>query len=768
MADKDDIDLHTLPDPKGFFDLGQVVGTGTYGEVFKGTNKKTGQQAAIKIMDLILDEEEEIKVEINVLRRFSEHPNLTKFFGVFLARDAKQDKLWVAMELCAFGSVTDLSKKLKPKLLPEYVVAYVLKETLEAIRFLHLNRVVHRDIKGQNILMTELGSIKLVDFGVSAMVDPRRPTRNTFIGTPYWMAPEVIACDNQPDCEYDYRCDIWSLGITAMEIVEVDPPLSDIHPMRALYLIPRSKPPGLKDPKPWGNLFINFIGKCLIKDYLARASAAELLSHPFFKSFNEREVRPALLDLLGRHKRGVSMAVEDVVGANEKGEAPPRPITLKKTGKRNPRVEGLVTGNQAVVGLAEQKDDPPAAPTPDPVRSDKAPKKKGVKFSEEPVNVIEIESSQTIENKDGIHFLSREERQKLPEATMVMRKSKGATEDALIQVSGLVPSLDMKKFSGTATMKMPEVRKFKNKFSSEVLCASFWGVNIIIGTKSGLFLLDRSGGGDVYTLVKGRKFSQLEIIESLGIMVCLHGKKNKLGMYNLSWLKAQVVPSDKTMPKSYAPILDLQHVTFFQIARFDRMKFLCVAMTGCILVFLWAPKPYHKFMKFKEFNIPHDPVMVDLRVNEDESLKITFATTAGFYTMDVETGTALNLFVPLPSPSRGIGPVAIIPKDTTNKCDLLLCFAQRVVTVNQYGDVVKDMKLGWEGIPNSLAFSPPNELLGWSEKTFEIRSLINGDIDGIFRLGNAKKLKFLCARGNRIFFAAVGSGGKTQVYFMLI
>jgi len=204
MAQFPPLDLHVLPDPNAFYELISVVGTGTYGEVYKGRNKKTGQLAAVKVMDLILDEEEEIKVEIDVLRKLSDHANITKFFGVYLAKDKGALKLWVAMELCSGGSVTDLAKRMRPKALPEQVLAYVLRETTEAIRYLHQHHVIHRDIKGQNILITELGAIKLVDFGVSAQVDPRRSKRNTFIGTPYWMAPEVIACDNQVHCSHDY------------------------------------------------------------------------------------------------------------------------------------------------------------------------------------------------------------------------------------------------------------------------------------------------------------------------------------------------------------------------------------------------------------------------------------------------------------------------------------------------------------------------------------------------------------------------------------
>ena len=207
-----------------------------------------------------------------------------------------------------------------------------------------------------------------------------------------------------------------------------------------------------------------------------------------------------------------------------------------------------------------------------------------VQFSEDPVQVITIESALAVEDVDGIHFLSKEERSKLPEATMVMRKAKGG--DVTPQIAGLVPRLpDMSHFDGTATMKMPEVRRFKQKFSSEVLTTAFWGANLLVGTTNGLFLLDRSGGGEIYTLVKGRKFRQLDLVESLGIVVCINGKKDKvrsqcahyplcshsvrsqLRMYNLEWLKSRVVPTKKELPKPFQPIHDLVHVHAFQIGQ---------------------------------------------------------------------------------------------------------------------------------------------------------------------------------------------------------
>ncbi|CDQ76968.1 unnamed protein product [Oncorhynchus mykiss] len=214
-----------LEDPAGIFELVEVVGNGTYGQVYKGRHVKTGQLAAIKVMDVTEEEEEEIKAEINMLKKYSHHRNIATYYGAFVKKSppGHDDHLWLVMEFCGAGSVTDLVKNTKGNSLKEDWIAYICREILRGLSHLHQHKVIHRDIKGQNVLLTENAEVKLVDFGVSAQLDRTVGRRNTFIGTPYWMAPEVIACDENPDSTYDYRSDIWSLGITAIETAEGAP-----------------------------------------------------------------------------------------------------------------------------------------------------------------------------------------------------------------------------------------------------------------------------------------------------------------------------------------------------------------------------------------------------------------------------------------------------------------------------------------------------------------------------------------------------------------
>uniref|UniRef100_A0A3B3QC18 non-specific serine/threonine protein kinase n=1 Tax=Paramormyrops kingsleyae TaxID=1676925 RepID=A0A3B3QC18_9TELE len=301
----DEIDLSALRDPAGIFELVELVGNGTYGQVYKGRHMKTGQLAAIKVMDVTGDEEEEIKQEINMLKKYSHHRNIATYYGAFIKKNppGMDDQLWLVMEFCGAGSVTDLIKNTKGNSLKEEWTAYICREILRGLTHLHHHKVIHRDIKGQNVLLTENAEVKLVDFGVSAQLDRTVGRRNTFIGTPYWMAPEVIACDENPEATYDFKSDLWSLGITAIEMAEGAPPLCDMHPMRALFLIPRNSPPRLKSKK-WSKKFQSFVDSCLVKNHGQRPSTEQLLKHPFIREqTNERQIRIQLKDHIDRTRK---------------------------------------------------------------------------------------------------------------------------------------------------------------------------------------------------------------------------------------------------------------------------------------------------------------------------------------------------------------------------------------------------------------------------------------------------------------------------------
>ncbi|KAM9332958.1 myosin-IIIa [Pholidichthys leucotaenia] len=292
-----------FPDPTDTWEIIETIGKGTYGKVYKVLNKIDGSKAAVKILDPIHDIDEEIEAEYNILKALSDHSNVVKFYGMYYKKDVKcGDQLWLVLELCNGGSVTDLAKGMLKRgdRMDEAIIAYILHEALMGLQHLHINKTIHRDVKGNNILLTTQGGIKLVDFGVSAQLTNTRLRRNTSVGTPFWMAPEVIACEQQLDSTYDARCDVWSLGITAIELGDGDPPLSDLHPMRALFKIPRNPPPTLNQPELWSDDFNDFISRCLIKDFELRPNVLDLLHHVFIKQIVGREkiLQKQLIELI--------------------------------------------------------------------------------------------------------------------------------------------------------------------------------------------------------------------------------------------------------------------------------------------------------------------------------------------------------------------------------------------------------------------------------------------------------------------------------------
>uniref|UniRef100_A0A8D3DDK8 Mitogen-activated protein kinase kinase kinase kinase n=1 Tax=Scophthalmus maximus TaxID=52904 RepID=A0A8D3DDK8_SCOMX len=278
-------------DPLDDYELIHRIGCGTYGDVFKARNIRTSELAAIKIVKLDPgDDITSIQQEITMMKE-CKHKNIVAYFGSY----HRNTKLWICMEYCGGGSLQDIYHVTGP--LKEKQIAYVCRETLQGLYHLHETGKMHRDIKGANILLTERGDVKLADFGVAAEISASVAKRKSFIGTPYWMAPEVAAVEKKGG--YNHLCDIWAVGITAIELAELQPPMFDLHPMRALMLMSKSnfQPPRLKDKTKWSAGFQSFVKMSLIKNPRKRPSAETLLQHPFVTQLLTRNLVIELLDL---------------------------------------------------------------------------------------------------------------------------------------------------------------------------------------------------------------------------------------------------------------------------------------------------------------------------------------------------------------------------------------------------------------------------------------------------------------------------------------
>eukprot|EP00008_Paramoeba_atlantica_P003824 CAMPEP_0201488026 /NCGR_PEP_ID=MMETSP0151_2-20130828/16492_1 /ASSEMBLY_ACC=CAM_ASM_000257 /TAXON_ID=200890 /ORGANISM="Paramoeba atlantica, Strain 621/1 / CCAP 1560/9" /LENGTH=379 /DNA_ID=CAMNT_0047873229 /DNA_START=176 /DNA_END=1312 /DNA_ORIENTATION=- len=261
--------------PPEQFELGELLGEGSYGSVWKGVHKKYGTEVAIKKVPFQEEKDmQEMMKEVSFMKDLVS-PYIIRYYGSARYKQGSDDELWIVMEYCGAGSANDIMT-IVDRPLSEGECSVICKYSLLGLEYLHSQRKIHRDIKAGNILLNDRGEGKLADFGVSGQISDQQAKRNTVIGTPFWMAPEVIQ-----EVGYDYKADIWSLGITAIELAESRPPYANIHPMRAIFMIPSRPPPKLSEPGQWSSEFNDFVGKCLTKNPDERPTASQLLKHPF-------------------------------------------------------------------------------------------------------------------------------------------------------------------------------------------------------------------------------------------------------------------------------------------------------------------------------------------------------------------------------------------------------------------------------------------------------------------------------------------------------
>eukprot|EP00058_Branchiostoma_floridae_P006098 XP_002591586.1 hypothetical protein BRAFLDRAFT_116319 [Branchiostoma floridae] len=331
-------------DPNALWETIGELGDGAFGKVYKVKNKENGNLAAAKIIEIKNEEElEDYTVEIDILSECS-HRHVVALDDAYF----HDGKLWMMIEFCAGGALDDIMLDLDHPL-TEPQIRVICRQMLEALDYLHTHHIIHRDLKAGNVLLTPEGDIKLADFGVSAKNSNTRQKRDTFIGTPYWMAPEVVLCETVKDTPYDCKADIWSLGITLIEFAQMEPPNHEMHPMRVLIKISKSEPPQLEDPGRWSREFADFLRQCLQKIPEGRPSARELLTHPFVRTAEEKK---PIRDLVAEAKAEV---VEEVVeGENdEEEEEPTTPRDLNKS-RESLQSTDSKNSDEATVGATEK------------------------------------------------------------------------------------------------------------------------------------------------------------------------------------------------------------------------------------------------------------------------------------------------------------------------------------------------------------------------------------------------------------------------------
>ncbi|RWS09777.1 Serine/threonine-protein kinase mig-15-like protein [Dinothrombium tinctorium] len=1026
--------------------------------LYQGRHTKTGQLAAIKIMDVTEEEEEEIKLEINVLKKYSHHRNIATYYGAFIDKSppGKDDKLWLVMEYCGAGSVTDLVKSTKGQSLKEEWISYICREILRGLSHLHANKIIHRDIKGQNVLLTDNAEVKLVDFGVSAQLDRTIGRRNTFIGTPYWyfykwskkfhsFVETVLVKDythrpytdqllkhpfirDQPterqvriqlkdhidrvrkhkrgEPQEDFRAfnsddedeenvnapgdqnssegveqdstlkrndktltsaDKPSNFLNNNHVTQVSQPIAGpsrgdqsnhqpIHPanrplpvppQRAIVVpeLPPSKPlppipqeedkkrdKGLNERKPVtpprvqqnapilpsqaanGNqhhqphrnsgLFkVAQLQRPEDLDAIA-AQLNELASNA--NKDNKKSNQPKHVQQSHQKVNGVSVQPRPrqqeisplpppppAVGSDSDDDEdeddgvlrndgtllasdPPRPLPpdnnllrgfVSGSGKRT-GFNAIYLHNYLTENVANQAPNRPLPPTPDDeddenndrtlvIRRGERPDRNNVNDLSSNLSFIpRLESSQSSPSNIALMGGNRDGARSsgvLPDV-LPQQLQRGSAQDKSVsdEVSNLLMQQKQRSFltfgfsagmpspsprreshinvnvTPSAHPDTPEIRKYKKRFNSEILCAALWGVNLLIGTENGLMLLDRSGQGKVYQLISRRRFQQMEVLEGQNILVTISGKKSRVRVYYLSWLKSKIIRTDQQIEKrnGWVNVGDLQGAIHFKIGKrrkkrflsiflrigkilsaygvemvlylyccmktthfrsisvlirfflnvcfynfsvkYERIKFLVIALRDSIEIYAWAPKPYHKFMAFKSFpDLVHKPLLVDMTIEEGIRLKVIYGSREGFHAVDLDNGHVYDIYIPAHSQGP-VTPHTIVTLPNSKGMQLLLCYDNEGVYVNTYGKVSKNIVLQWGEMPTSVAYIGTGQIMGWGNKAIEIRNVETGHLDGVFMHKKSQKLKFLCERNDKVFFSSAKGGSACQIYFMTL
>ncbi|XP_066535444.1 STE20-like serine/threonine-protein kinase isoform X2 [Hoplias malabaricus] len=396
--------VHRDVNPEEEWEIVGELGDGAFGKVYKAQNKQTGVLAAAKVIDTKTEEElEDYMVEIDILAS-CDHQYIVKLLDAYYY----ENKLWILIEFCAGGAVDAVMLELE-RPLTEPQIRVVCKQSLEALAYLHENKIIHRDLKAGNILFNADGDIKLADFGVSAKNTKTLQRRDSFIGTPYWMAPEVVMCETSKDRPYDYKADIWSLGITLIEMAQIEPPNHEMNPMRVLLKIAKSEPPTLMQPSRWSPEFSDFLRKALDKNIDQRWSTLQLLQHPFVSSVADNK---PLRELIAEAKAEVFEEIEEGKEEEEEEET-----------ETQPDVQGHKRAlSEASVGSLEEDKICQNVSMPEPVSE-------GVEPQVEPSKVQDSKRISAVELSSKEPDLTKEEKKQMDIKTGFNAKTKASPDE---------------------------------------------------------------------------------------------------------------------------------------------------------------------------------------------------------------------------------------------------------------------------------------------------------------------------------------------------
>ncbi|XP_037031784.1 mitogen-activated protein kinase kinase kinase kinase 5 isoform X12 [Bradysia coprophila] len=597
--------------PQDEYELIQKIGSGTYGDVYKAKRIQSNELAAIKVIKIEQGDDIQVIQQEIIMMRDCRHPNIIAYFGSYL----RKDKLWICMEYCGGGSLQDIYQVTGP--LNEQQISYMCKETLKGLQYLHSMSKMHRDIKGANILLTDVGDVKLADFGVSAQITATINKRRSFIGTPYWMAPEVAAVERKGG--YNQLCDIWACGITAIELAELQPPMFDLHPMRALFLMSKSgfKPPTLKDKDKWSPTFHSFIKVALTKNPKKRPTAERLLAHPFVTT--EMSMRVAK-ELLQKYRNPnmcfqYSDCDEDGAVANV-----PQRIPSKATSRSNGQNQNHTLNS----GSSSQWND--RSSSPETLASD---------IDEPNQNGIEDPSPRRHSSMDQLMGLLHEMGKSRQRSLSDGQDEDKETQPDLLNNTPPVPPKRSHRRRHTPPRPVsnglpptPKVHmgacfsKIFNGCPLRIHCTASWihpetrDQYLLIGAEEGIFHLNMNELHDAaIDQMYPRRTTWLYVIKD--VLMSLSGKSSQLYRHDLLALHSKQnhrfslhmnkIP-EKLVPRKFAlttKVPDTKGCTQCCVTRnpYNGYKYLCGSLSSGIFLMQWYD-PLNKFMLLKQCDWP--------------------------------------------------------------------------------------------------------------------------------------------------------------------
>ncbi|TPX36540.1 hypothetical protein SmJEL517_g01390 [Synchytrium microbalum] len=703
--------ISSKDDPEKHYELLDHIGTGSYGEVYKAKVINTGGLAAVKVIKLEAGEElDEVLNEVNFLRD-CQHANIVSYVGCFMKKMSKGAKhIWIVMEFCGGGSVEGgyKCKSLRGPLL-ECEIAAIIRESLAGLTFLHSVGKIHRDIKCGNILLTDAGEIKIADFGVSTQLTRTFSKRNTFIGTPYWMAPEVITSEQQGSA-YDSKADLWSLGISAIEMAECSPPMFDMHPMRVLFMIPKLDPPTLKDAK-WTDTFRDFLVKCLVKDPDMRPSAQELLQHPFVSELPP--TKPTIISLIERAREA-------------------------KRNRTNKPVSAL-----SAATTEDSVDDDDENETEDEIDGSSTIKPSSAS-SAASSSVVEVEKRRRSQSEDEASTTSS-----VGSASAFSSPMAGG---AASLNSSVIDHSPTKSTSGSITSVETKKPIFKAtrlcRISIRVDCAEYLGDTLLLGTDAGLYAFECSGSDGKMIELSQRKYEQIDAVEELSILVSRSGKHSVVAIHELSstskFKKRHKFETETKLKK----LKETRECDFFSLSKMNNSVYLCVAMPKSILVMKWAAHPLNRFMKLKD--VPQEGKISSMNVVENSATDVKLYTGVGtkFRMVDLQTTIIEDVVVPNTSEERLGNSVAGIPFTDS----YVMCYQNMGVISHQDEHKI----LTWR---NPLTFAAKlghDFLVVGSQSVVDVVNADSGKVVHVFETKKDKirSLNLLVCRRNKLFLLA--------------